>query len=79
MSEHDHTTWEERPRDRLLASRTELALLGFLVIVGVLLSTEHRAHVLGALIWLLPLACIMMHIFMHGGRRSHRSHDKNAP
>jgi hypothetical protein len=28
---------------------------------------EHRAHMLGALPWLLVLACPLMHVFMHRG------------
>lgn len=43
-----------------------LVLLGFLFIAGVLLFTEHRAHVLGFLVWLPLLACPLMHLFMHG-------------
>ena len=34
---------------------------------GVLLLTEHTAHVFGVLPWLLILACPLMHIFMHHG------------
>ena len=36
-------------------------------IAGVLLFTEHRAHVLGALVFLPLLLCPLMHLFMHGG------------
>ena len=39
--------------------------LGFLLIGGFFLLTEHTAHVLGALPWLLILACPLMHLFMH--------------
>ncbi|TIU43352.1 MAG: DUF2933 domain-containing protein, partial [Mesorhizobium sp.] len=42
------------------------------------LLTEHRAHVLGALFYLLPLGCVFMHFFMHGGHghrgREHGGH-----
>ncbi len=48
-----------------------LVLLGFLIIAGALLFTEHRAHVLGILVWLPVLACPLMHIFMHGGHGHH--------
>jgi hypothetical protein len=41
----------------------------------VLLFTEHRAHVLGALIWLPLILCPLMHMFMHGRHGSHRGHD----
>ena len=53
-----------------------LVLAGFLAIAGVLLLTEHRAHVLGLLIWLPLLACPLMHIFMHGGHSGHGTHSK---
>jgi len=52
-----------------LFSRAGLVLIGFMIIAGALLFTEHRAHVLGVLIWLPLLACPLMHIFMHGGHR----------
>ncbi|MBI4500044.1 MAG: DUF2933 domain-containing protein [Gemmatimonadetes bacterium] len=48
-------------------SRATLALLGFLVIAGFLLTTEHRAHLFGILPFLLLLACPLIHLFMHGG------------
>jgi len=51
-------------------------LIGFLIIAGALLFSEHRAHVLGLLIWLPLLACPLMHIFMHGGHGHHGSHDQ---
>lgn len=43
------------------------AFAAFGVTIVLLLFTEHRAHTLGALFWLLILACPLMHIFMHGG------------
>ncbi|MCP1773577.1 hypothetical protein J2R73_008844 [Bradyrhizobium japonicum] len=48
-----------------------LVLIGFLVIAGALLFTEHRAHVLGLLVWLPLIACPLMHFFMHGGHGHH--------
>ena len=72
MSMHDHSTYE-RQHDPFLMSRAGLVLLGFLLIGGFLLFTEHRAHVLGALFYLLPFACMFMHLFMHGGH-GHRGH-----
>lgn len=53
-----------------------LALIGFLAIAGFFLVTEHRAHLLGVLPFLLLLACPLMH-FMHGGHGGHGgSHDR---
>ena len=57
-----------------LASPAGIALLGFLIIGGALLFTEHRAHVLGVLVWMPLLLCPLMHLFMHGGHGSHRGH-----
>ena len=67
MSLHDHSHHPDEPGKSFLFSRAGFVLIGFLIIAGALLFTEHRAHVLGALIWLPLLACPLMHFFMHGG------------
>jgi hypothetical protein len=41
--------------------------LALVLIGGFLLVSEHRAHFLGAALWLLLLACPLLHIFGHGG------------
>ncbi len=46
--------------------------IGFLVVAGFFLLTEHLAHVFGALPYLLLLACFLMHFFGHG----HGGHGK---
>ncbi len=38
------------------------------------LLSEHRAHLLGVLPFLLLLACPLMHFFMHGRRHGHDDH-----
>ena len=76
MSLHEHSDDHKRPRGSFLTSRAGLVLIGFLIIAGALLFTEHRAHVLGALIWLPLLACLFMHFFMHGGHGGHAGHDR---
>lgn len=48
--------------------------LGFLAIAGYFLLTEHRAHVLPYLPFLLLLACPLMHLFMHRGH-GHDGHE----
>ena len=62
-------------RSGFFASRTNIALIGFLAIAGFFLVTEHRAHLipyLGWLPWLLLLAaCPLLHVFMHGGHGGH--------
>lgn len=50
--------------------RYNLVFWVFLAIALFFLVTEHRAHLLGALPYLLLLACPLMHLFMHGGHRS---------
>ena len=51
--------------------RSSLVLIGFLIVAGFFLATEHRAHVFGILPFLLLLACPVMHLFMHGGHGGH--------
>lgn len=48
-------------------SRARWVLYGFLAVAGFFLFTEHRAHLLGILPYLLLLACPLMHKFMHHG------------
>ena len=47
--------------------RTKLTFVVFLAIAAYFLWTEHQAHVIEYLPWLLILACVGMHLFMHGG------------
>ena len=69
------------------------ALVCALAVAAYFLFEEHRVHMLGALPWLLLLACPLMHLFMHhghgghgeprdggeaGGRDTHR-HDSDSP
>jgi len=58
---------DQRPKTAFFISPTGLLLLGLLAIAGTYLWTEHRAHLLGALLWLPLLACPLMHLFMHHG------------
>ena len=63
MIHGDHPTGRS-----FFSSRGNLVLLGFLLIGGYFLLTEHRAHLALAvpfLPWLLLLACPLMHLFMH--------------
>jgi hypothetical protein len=47
--------------------RLGLAFAGFLAIAGFFLLTEHRAHVLGTLPFVLLALCPLLHFFGHGG------------
>ncbi len=68
-------------------SRGSLVVCVVLVTVGILLITGHEAHLLGALPYLLLLACPLMHLFMHGGHhphhgapsKNHTDHDASNP
>lgn len=53
-------------------------LIAFLAIAAFFLFSEHRAHLLGALPFLLLLACPLMHLFMHHGHGEHGSHDEHS-
>lgn len=43
-----------------------IALCGFLIVSAFFLFSEHQAHFLGFLPYLLLLLCPFMHFFMHG-------------
>jgi hypothetical protein len=45
--------------------------LGFVLVAGFFLWTEHRAHAFHYLPYLLVLACPLMHFFHHGGGGRH--------
>jgi hypothetical protein len=55
------------PARRTWGSPTTIGLCLFLAIAGFFLWTEHRAHVLGILPYLILLACPLIHFFMHRG------------
>ena len=59
-----------------LTSRSSLVFLGFLAVAAFVLLTEHTAHVLDVLPYLLLLACPLMH-FLHGGHK-HRHGDRDG-
>ncbi|HHL4078411.1 MULTISPECIES: DUF2933 domain-containing protein [unclassified Burkholderia] len=52
-------------------SRSAIALVAFAAIALFLLLSEHRAHFLGVLPYLLLLSCPLMHLFMHHGHGHH--------
>lgn len=51
---------------------------GFVLVAGFFLVTEHRAHLFGALPYLLLLACPLMHLF-HGRGGHHHHHHHHPP
>jgi len=74
MSIHDHSEKEGSSREHFLTSPAGFVLIGFLAIGGVYLWMEHRAHLLGALVFLPLLLCPLMHLFMHHGHGNPSDH-----
>lgn len=66
---HQHATDSKAPT--FWGSRYGIGLLLFGAIAAFFLLTEHRAHLFGALPFLLVLSCPLMHMFMHGGHGGH--------
>lgn len=58
---------QEHDRPQASAPRTRWAFIGFAAVAAFFLFTEHRAHLLGILPYLLLLACPLMHLFHHHG------------
>jgi len=52
-----------------------LFFIAFAAIGAFFLVTEHRAHLYGALPWLLLLAVPLLHVFMHSGHSHGRPRD----
>ena len=79
MSAHDHPREDASgPSCSFLTSPGGLVLIGFLAVAGVYLWLEHRAHLLGALVWFPLLLCPLMHLFMHHGHGGHSGHGRAA-
>lgn len=57
---HDHG------QDSKPSNSVKFALIGFALVAGFFLVTEHRAHLFGILPYLLLAACPLMHFFGHG-------------
>ncbi len=73
MTMHDHHGSPPQAQSGPWTTRT-LIIVAFFVIASVLLFSEHRIHVFGALIWLLPFACILLHSFLHRGHSHSHGH-----
>ena len=73
--DHDHSL-DPEPAN-FWGSRYSIGLVVLGAVAAYFLITEHRAHVVIALPFLLLLACPLMHVFMHGGHGSHRHHQRD--
>lgn len=71
---HPHSAHTQQPEQMsappFWRSRYAIGLLVFGAVAAYFLLSEHRAHFIGALPYLLLLACPLLHIFMHGGHGS---------
>ena len=70
--DHSHNERQDNESRSLWRSRTGLMLPGFLAIAGFFLLSEHRAHALGALPYILLLLCPLLHLFGHRGHGAPR-------
>lgn len=72
----------QRPQDSeesRVRSRTNWALIGFLLVAGYFLLTEHQAHVVKYLPFALLLLCPLMHLFHgHGAHHGKSESDTHA-
>lgn len=74
---HDPDAGEHERPPSFWTSRYAIGLIVIGAVAGYFLLTEHLAHVLGALPYLLLLACPLMHVFMHHGHGGHRGHARH--
>lgn len=56
-----------------LSSCVGVTVTASLAILGLFLFTEHRAHVLGALLYILLLLFLILHLFMNSKHGDHSS------
>jgi hypothetical protein len=74
MEGHQHESRE----DRRFRIPTKWVLVGFLAIAGYFLITEHRAHAIQYLPFLLLALCPLLHLFHnHGGHGGHKHGDED--
>ncbi len=72
--EHTHSSPSEQfAAPPFWRSRYAAGLLVFSAVAAYFLLSEHRAHFIGALPFLLLVSCPLMHIFMHRGHDGHGS------
>ena len=65
---------EHAPHPAFWRSRYAVGLVAIGGVALFFLLTQHQAHFLGALPYLLLLACPLMHLFMHHGHGKHQHH-----
>ncbi len=79
MSTHDHLhdanpmSPSSKKRDTLLARPVRTTLLMAALVGGFYLLREHWNHIIGSWVYLLLLACPLMHLFHGHGGHGHGS------
>ena len=73
---HSHHS-EQTAAPPFWRSRYAVGLLVFGAVAAYFLLSEHRAHFIGALPYLLLLACPIMHLFMHHGHGGRGEDDES--
>lgn len=76
--EHSHPPPEGGGANRT-SSISRYVFLGFLAIAAYFLISEHRAHVIGWLPFLLLAACPLLHLFHHGGHGGGHADGEQSP
>lgn len=71
---HDHGSDPYMSTEARYSRRIFIGFVILLAIIGFLMYSEHRVHALGFGLWLLLLACPLLHLFMHGGHGGDGSH-----
>lgn len=70
---------QHEPNIPLWCTRSGIVLLGALgAAAAFYLLTEHTEHVIGAVPYLVLLACPLMHLFMHHGHGGHHHGSRGA-
>ena len=72
-SHHEHH--KPAPRRPAISAPVKGALLMVAAIGGFYLLREHWNHVAGNWVYLVLLACPLMHVFMHRGHHGHQHGD----
>lgn len=79
MDHNHHSTTHQPPPPLFWRSRHALGLMVFGAVAAYFLLSEHRAHFIGALPYLLLLSCPLMHVFMHHGHGGHGKTRETEP
>lgn len=78
MQHSHHGNTESGNGESWLFSRTGIATIVAVSVLGFLIYQGHGAHLLGYAPFLLILACPLMHIFMHGGHGGHQHSEEDT-